>query len=184
MPHLFDIRKRDKLWGEERKARQPIADLIEALGPSSGEHWLDIGAGNGYVTIPLLHMGCDVTALDMDETMIFDLIARTPDDLRGRLTTAIGQAPPLPLGDAEADAAVMVNTLHEVEDMTDLVNEIKRVLKSGGRLHIVEHRKGSGVEGPPEEDRIEPEDVMRMFSELELSSSKGMGAYHHVCFIR
>ncbi len=184
MPHLFDIRKREKLWGEERKARQPITDLMETLDPSSGEHWVDIGAGNGYVTIPLLQRGCSVTALDMEETMIFDLIARTPDELRVGLTTAIGQAPPLPLGDAEADAAVMVNTLHEIEDLPNLVTEIFRVLKPKGMLHVVEHRKDSGVEGPPEEDRLGPEDVMRIFSEMELSYSKDMGTYHHTCFIR
>ena len=184
MPHQFDIRKRDKLWGEERKARQPVSDLMGVLNPSRGEHWVDIGAGNGYVTIPLLQMGCRVTALDMEETMIFDLIARTSDDLRRGLTTAIGQAPPLPVNDAEVDAVVMVNTLHEVEDLGNLVKEITRVLRPGGRLHVVEHKKGSGVEGPPDDDRIDPEDVMRIFSDFELSSTKDMGTYHHTCFIR
>lgn len=184
MPHQFDIRKRDRLWGEDRRRRQPIEDLIKTLDPSSDEHWLDIGAGNGYVTIPLLQMGCKVTALDMEETMIFDLIVRTPDDLRSNLTTLIGQAPPVPLGDATVDAVVMVNTLHEVQDLGHLAVEIRRVLRPGGRVHIVEHRKGSGLEGPPEEDRIGPEDVMRTFSEFELSSTKEMGAYHHTCLIR
>ena len=183
MPHVFDINKRDKLWGKDRRSRQPIDQLMNLLSPAPGDHWVDVGAGNGYVTIPLLQTGCRVTALDMEEVMIFDLISRTPERLLSGLKTGIGEVPPIPLSDNEADALVMVNTLHEVQDRHYLVKEIQRVVKPGGRVHVIEHRKGQGVEGPPEEDRLDSEDVIGIFSGFELYEVNVEESFIHIGLI-
>ncbi len=142
---------------------------------------MDIGAGNGYVTIPLLQRGCLVSALDSEEAMISDLISRVPAGLESGLVTIVAKAPPLPLKDGTVDAVLMVNTLHEIDDLVSLVKEISRALVSKGRVHIVEHRKDHDEDGPPKDDRLGPEDVAEIFVGFKVESKEIRGVFHHTC---
>ncbi len=182
MTHVFDVKRRERLWDEDRRSRQPIDTLMAELQPVEGEHWIDLGAGNGYVTVPLLERGCKVTAVDLEQEMIFDLISRVPDGLEEKLETAIGLMPPVPVEDNEADAAVLVNTLHEISDKRGLVKELSRVLSEKGRVHVIDHHKDHGENGPPRQDRLSPDEVISLFEGFRLQRRSDIGVFYHMVF--
>jgi SAM-dependent methyltransferase len=63
-------------WDPERYARNArfVADLgapvVELLAPQPGERILDLGCGDGALTIKLVQMGCDVVGVDASAQQI------------------------------------------------------------------------------------------------------------------
>jgi len=122
-PQFFDERK----W-------ILLRDFFKARQRSTGSmSWLDVGAGQGN----LLRMGRSsfgrVAGCDTSPAML-----EGARDLEVRL-----QSPPerLPFGDQEFDLATAVCVFHHVEpvDRPALVQEMKRVLRPGGIICLIEH---------------------------------------------
>jgi ubiquinone/menaquinone biosynthesis C-methylase UbiE len=62
------------------------------------------------------------------------------------------------------DRIFVVNVLHEFEDRDRLVQEIRRALKEGGRVSLVDFQKRQTSFGPPVGERIDIDDVETIFS--------------------
>lgn len=114
---------------------------------------LEIGAGTGR---NLEHYPDDAVALTLTEP--------DPSMLR-RLTIAARSAPTsikvlrapaedLPFDDASFDTVVSTLVLCGVSDQPRAVREIRRVLKPGGRLLLVEHVRAATAELARRQDRI------------------------------
>jgi SAM-dependent methyltransferase len=110
-----------------------VADL--GLTAGSGTRVLDIGAGTGKLTRPLLARGLAVIAVEPVEGMRAMLERRAPEaDIRA------GQAEALPLGAGEVDAVVAGQAFHWFASATAL-GEFARVLRPGGRLGLMWNRR-------------------------------------------
>jgi 16S rRNA (adenine1518-N6/adenine1519-N6)-dimethyltransferase len=82
--------------------RGVIERLVRAIAPQAGEHFVEIGPGEGALTYPLLACGIDLTVLEIDRDLIAALQAqaeRTPrlrvvagDALNADLTALAGAA--------------------------------------------------------------------------------------------
>ena len=46
------------------------APVVELLAPKPGEHILDLGCGDGFLTKQLVNLGCKVTAIDSSPAQI------------------------------------------------------------------------------------------------------------------
>lgn len=94
---------------------------------------LDVGGGTGGVAARLAPDACRVVVVDPHAARVRRgrLIHRRPAFVRAR-----GEALPFP--DACADAALLVEVLHHVQDDRGLLAEVARVLRPGGRLLIEE----------------------------------------------
>lgn len=137
---------------EERRRRQPVELIIERMAPKKGEIIADLGAGVGYVSIPLADEGAEVIALDFQQEMLDELRAR--DNFKTRIRTVKATLPRIPLPDSSLDRVVMVNVLHEVEDKGELAKEIARVLGRKGRITIVDWQAKETDGGPPLHERL------------------------------
>jgi ubiquinone/menaquinone biosynthesis C-methylase UbiE len=62
----------------------------------------------------------------------------------------------LPLGDASVDAALSTFTLCTIPDERKALRELLRVLRPGGRLHVVEHGSSGDEKVQHRQRRIEP----------------------------
>jgi ubiquinone/menaquinone biosynthesis C-methylase UbiE len=91
----------------------------------------------------------------------------------------------IPVADQCVDICLMATVLHDfVEDhiSKEVLQEIVRVIKSTGRLAIVEFKKIDGPPGPPRHIRLAPEAVEDMLLPLGFSKNRlvDLGAYNYL----
>jgi SAM-dependent methyltransferase len=99
---------------------------LDLLDPQPGEHILDVGCGDGTLTLKIKEMGADVVGIDNSLSMVGAARAKGLD---ARLMDA-GQ---LKFGEA-FDAAFSNATLHWVLDKERAARAIWFALKNGGRF--------------------------------------------------
>jgi arsenite methyltransferase len=111
----------------------------DALAPRAGEHVLDVGCGPGLLAHDLaLSVGPEgqVHGVDKSAAMIALAKARCRD--LPQATFAEGIAESLDTGDASVDAVACTQVLLYVPEVATALEEMRRVLKPGGRLAIIE----------------------------------------------
>jgi ubiquinone/menaquinone biosynthesis C-methylase UbiE len=138
---------------------------MDALRIADGSVVADLGAGGGWFTVRLARrVGPNgrVYAEDIQHQMI-DSIARRVDreGLKGRVITALGTAkdPGLPIG--ALDAVLIVDAYHEMEHPVALLRNLTRSLKPDGRIGIVDFTSEGGGPGPPMDERVDPQRVIK-----------------------
>jgi ubiquinone/menaquinone biosynthesis C-methylase UbiE len=99
---------------------------------------LEIGVGTG-VNIPRYGPGVDLLALDESRDML-QLAARRPHRARLRLLQADAQA--IPLADDSCDGVMGSLVFCSINDPAPALAEIRRVLRPGGQLVLLEHVRG------------------------------------------
>ena len=102
------------------------AAALELLDPQPGEHILDVGCGDGALTLRIKKMGADVVGIDNSLSMV---AAAKAKGLDARLMDAAQ----LKFGEA-FDAAFSNATLHWVLDKERAARAIWFALKPGGRF--------------------------------------------------
>lgn len=106
------------------------AALLEALGELHGSQVADVGCGTGRFTAALEDAGAEVVAIDREEGMLELARAR----LRGTVLQA--DAARLPLDDDTVDVAVAMTLLEFAEQAEQIVAELVRVTRPGGRVTL------------------------------------------------
>lgn len=127
----------------------------EALAGARGR-LLIVGLGPGYDLAHLPADVSDVLAVEPDLAMRARSVRRVDRaPVHTRLLAAAGEA--LPLRDDCVDAALVALVLCSVTDPGAAVAELRRVLRPGGTLHVLEHVHASpGTRGRRWQDRLDP----------------------------
>jgi ubiquinone/menaquinone biosynthesis C-methylase UbiE len=129
--------------------------VIENLGPLTGKTVADIGAGTGYFAFPIAKQAAKVIAIDIDKRFL-DYIEHKKQtqkigaNIETRLTTPDASGLQL----READIILIVDTYHHIEDRTEYLKRLKKCLREGGLLVIIEFKKEKTPPGPPVELRL------------------------------
>ena len=99
----------------------------------SGDHVLDACCGTGDLAIAARARGADVVGIDFSEPMLERARRKEPqiEWLRGDVLA-------LPFEDASFDAVTVGFGVRNVEDLEAGLRELRRVLRAGGRLGILE----------------------------------------------
>lgn len=125
-----------------REQWQRVPDIIAALGAGAGSRVADLGAGEGWLTLRLARVvGPEgrVFASDIDANALDRLasaIAR--DSLRNvEVVLAEDDDPRLPFG--TLDGVVILNAYHEMPRRVPVLEGVKRALRPGGLLVIVDN---------------------------------------------
>lgn len=116
-------------------------DAIRRLNLKGGELVLDLGCGPGDGMRQIGALGAKAVGLDYSEGMLAQ--AKPRIIAQGRLTR--GDAGQLPFRDAVFDRIVCTNSFHHYPDRVAALKEMRRVLKRGGQLVLVDPRKGSPI---------------------------------------
>lgn len=125
------------LWlGELAGMKQHRRELLhEARG-----RVLEIGAGTG-LNVPHYPPGLSELILaEPDAAMSRRLVQRAD----GRATVVVAAADDLPVDDASLDTVVSTFVLCTVESPEAALREIRRVLRPGGQLLLIEHVRADG----------------------------------------
>lgn len=114
-------------------------DAFRALAATAHDHILEIGMGNGFFVQEIVsrHPSIKYTGVDFSPTMIDEAtrLNRSWIDA-GQASFVLSGADSLPFGDDTFTKIFTVNTLYFWEDEKRVLEELKRVLKTGGKLII------------------------------------------------
>lgn len=120
---------------------QSPGSLAKVLDPKPGERILEVGPGPGVHALPVaaaLLPGGVLETLDVQPEMLDFLRRRAEKAGVTNIVTQRGDAQALPYPSGAFDAAYMIGTLGEIPDGDAALRELRRVLKTNGRLVIGE----------------------------------------------
>jgi ubiquinone/menaquinone biosynthesis C-methylase UbiE len=147
----------------KRDAYQKPHEVIEALQLRSGEVVADIGAGSGYFSLRLAHhVGPTgrVYAVDISPDMIRRMNERIHEAGLANISTILA-SPGNPLLPRPVDRFLFVNVWHHIEDQAGYVALMKKMLKPGGQIVMIDFHKRDLPVGPPAAMKIAREDLVK-----------------------
>jgi ubiquinone/menaquinone biosynthesis C-methylase UbiE len=112
----------------ESIAKHGIPAIQDVIGPDALV--LEVGAGTGRVSIPLLQRGVDLIGCDLSSQML----GRFREKFSGA-RIARADATSLPFAANQFDAVLTVHVLHLIPSWREVLSEFRRVLAPGG-AHI------------------------------------------------
>ena len=124
------------------------------LGLREGMKVGDFGAGSGHyarAAAGIVGHGGRVYAVDVQEDVLKHLKLNTHTHHQRIIEAICGDIEKLGgthLRDQSLDAVILVNTFFQVEHRPGLLEEIRRVLKTGGKLMVVDWAGSYGGMGP------------------------------------
>ncbi|MCX6010540.1 MAG: class I SAM-dependent methyltransferase [Chloroflexi bacterium] len=127
-----------------RRRIQPPEQLIERSGIKKGMHVLDLGCGSGAFTTFIARAVGEkgkVYALDIQADMLKQLenkLSKPENKDIKNIKLIEGNAYELPFDDNSLDLVNMVTVLQEIPDRNRVLQQVNRVLKSGGLLAVTE----------------------------------------------
>ena len=152
------------LEGPKRDAYQKPQEVMTALGIKPGEVIADIGAGSGYFTFRLaLHVGDKgrVYAVDVSPDMILHINRRIRELNVNNVVSVLSDPDDPLLPDHSIDRFFFSESWHHIENQTKYLALIKRMLKPGGEVVMIDFQKKDLPVGPPLQMRIGREDLIK-----------------------
>ena len=153
---MLDDPKRDEF--------QKPREVIRALKLKEGEVVADIGAGSGYFTFRLAHhVGATgrIFAVDISPDMIVHLNRRIRDLKLTNVVSILCPSDDPLLADASVDRVLVCDTWHHIENHAAYLALLKKMLKPGGQVVMIDFKKAETPVGPPLEMRIDRDDLVK-----------------------
>ncbi len=129
-----------------RDTWQRPSDVVDVLELKPGDRVADLGAGEGYFVAHLTEaVGADgrVYAVDVDEDVVGELAERFPPDSTN-VEVVLGKFEDPMLPDGSLDLILIVNTYHHIEDRPAYFRRLKRDLRPGGRVAVIDPNEDLG----------------------------------------
>lgn len=129
--------------------------VIASLEPLAGKTVADIGVGTGYFAFPIAQKAAKVIAIDIDQRFL-DFInhKKQTRKIGANIETRLTAPDSSGLKPGEADLVVIVDTYHHIEDPIAYLKKLKKGLRQGGVLAIIDFKKEKTPPGPPVEIRV------------------------------
>ena len=179
----FDASNAARLESADRLEWNNPAQIVAQCELKPGERVAEIGCGSGWFTFEIekaVRPRGMVYALDMQPAMLQILRARR--DWERILTLPCGEND-FELDEGEVDVVFHANVLHECAEPERHLREAARVLKSDGRLVVIEWHWADeeSQPGPPNSTRLEPATVSEMLraAGFEVGEPRDVGPYHY-----
>jgi len=143
-------REGDELVRRRYDRIAPIYDALQAMMELSAGRWrrelwtgvtggrvLEIGVGTGK-SVPFYPAQADIVAIDISEKML-DRARRRAARLGAAVRFEVADVQRLPYPDGSFDTALATFVFCSVPDPVRGLSEVRRVLRPGGRLLLLEH---------------------------------------------
>lgn len=185
MGERFDPAKADHLLDPARKAWYDPDRVLTHLDLGRGRVVADVGCGPGWFTLPLAERVAPdglVYAIDVEEKMLERLMERAKERAVANIRPVLAEEEDeFPVPNSSCDAALVASVYHEVDPTSSFANEVRRILRPGGVCLLIEWRPEPTPVGPPQRERLSPDDVIREWTAagFEAAGPVEVGPYHY-----
>lgn len=128
----------DKIRAYHAPEEAVEATMLAALGPGPFETLIDLGTGTGRILELFADRADRLAGYDINREMLAHARARLDAGGVGNAQVRLGDIVNLDIDDDSADAVVIHQVLHFLEEPESAVAEAARLLKPSGRLLIVD----------------------------------------------
>ncbi|PID13859.1 SAM-dependent methyltransferase [Sporosarcina sp. P34] len=158
-----------KITNLENIKRVPAEELFRFISLNKEDKLLDLGAGVGYISLPISKYVDEVTALDFDEDILKYLETKAGENGITNIKTLVSDFKDIQLRNEIVDKAVASISLHEVKPLSLALDEIYRVLKNKGVFLCIELEKSESSKGPRVSSKDMKENVLNAgFENVEI----------------
>lgn len=162
MTHKFGFKDREKLLSDKRKKLLPDKETLIKLGLKKDNIFADIGSGNGYFSFPaseIVGPRGKVYAMDISQDMLNEIKKTIEDKNILNIELVKTSENDLVIPDNSINFALTSTVLHEVDDLSHFLKEIRRIIVKNGRLAAIEWKKIKSDMGPPIEHRLDSKEL-------------------------
>ena len=163
----------------------PLSNVLQ-MGLREGVSVADLGSGSGHYAVAAANVVGEsgrVYAVDVQE----DVLRRLSSEAKERelsLETIHADIEKLPFKDASMDAAILSNVLFQIPKKEDVLKEAKRILKSKGKLLVIDWAGGYSGMGPANDAVVAEADAERLLIAAGFHKAKAFrGGPHHYALL-
>jgi len=136
----------DAAWMDRasREAEESPDRALSVVGIRPGMTVADIGAGSGYMTLriaPLVGATGKMYATDIQPALLRLLQQKLGESNVSNVEVVLGSETDSGLPDNSIDIALLVDVYHELQHPKEMLRSLRRSMKAGGQLVLIEYRK-------------------------------------------
>jgi len=123
-------------------------EIIKNLKILPGQHIADIGSGGGYFSFrfaELVGKEGKVYSIDTNKELL-EYISNNAKQ-QNNIKTILATEEHIPLPEGAIDLIFIRNAYHHITNRIEYVKKIKKLLKPGGKVAIIEYKKEDGLLG-------------------------------------
>ena len=145
----------------ERDVWQKPDEVIRSLELPADAVIADIGSATGYFPVWFARVAVQgqVYGIDVEPTLVDYLNIRAKKENLPNMLSILGE-PDDPKIPEKADLVFLCNTYHHIQERDEYFENLKKYMQPGGRLVIVDFKKGDLPVGPPDKHKLAPDDVL------------------------
>jgi len=167
--HAFDdVDKWVKVFDDPaRDAWQKPDAVLSAIGVKEGMTVADLGAGTGYFSVRLaaaVGTRGRVLAIDVEPKLVDYMKERAAKAKLTQLVPLLAPTDDPKLPAKEVDLVLIVDTWHHIDDRLHYLAKLAAGLAPGGRVAVVDFKKGDFPVGPPDAHKLTPDAVVAEFT--------------------
>ena len=142
------LRWRSVLENEDREVYAKRNEILAATGVKPGMAVADVGSGTGLFTrmfAQAVTPGGRVYAVDISQPLLDHVMQTAKAQGLDNVTAVLDSATDVNLPEASVDLVYLCDTYHHFESPQEVLASIKKALKPGGRLVVIDFERIPGV---------------------------------------
>lgn len=119
-------------------------EIINNLKILPGQRIADIGSGGGYFSFrfaKLVGNNGKVYSIDTNKELLEFISNNAKQQEQSNIVTILATENNIPLADGKIDLIFMRNVYHHITNRVEYVKKLKNILKSDGKVAIIEYKK-------------------------------------------
>jgi|GEM_PF-3494640 len=145
----------------ENIERFPAEELFKFIQLNKEDELLDLGAGTGYISFSFAKYVKKVVAFDYDNDILQYLEVKAKEKGITNIETTAANFKEMPLESERFEKAVASISLHEVQPLSLVLDEIHRVLKDKGIFLCIELEKTEMTNAPRVSSKEMEEEIVK-----------------------